>query len=136
MRYHVEFFQPREFVCPCCGQGSVASMLAYSLDELRRMWAAPIRVNSAFRCPSHNLEVGGVVPSRITKGSRHLIGCAADIAPVDMALIAPFKSLVEHYVSRRKDWELKIYPRFVHVAVPRDEAADLWGGGVITLLAR
>lgn len=96
-----------------------ATLLAFFLDNLRRAWDAPIRVNSGYRCGRHNKEVGG------TTQSRNLIGCAADIAPVYPELIEPFKYLVSHLATRLQGWELKVCPRFVHVAVPRDEAARL-----------
>lgn len=129
MRYDVQFFTPREFVCHHCGRGHAASLLVYFLDEFRRAWSAPVLVNSAFRCLEHNKEVGGVMPSKTSKGSRHLLGCAADIAPMDLSLIGPFQNLAALMVKGRKGWELKMYPRFVHVGVPRDEFHNLWLGG-------
>lgn len=126
MRYRVEHFKPAEFLCPCCGRGGIAAFLAYSLDELRRAWNMPILVNSGWRCPDHNLEVGG------SANSRHKIGCAVDIRPTDEKLIGPFQTLVGYMFGRRDGWELKLYPRFVHLAVPRDEEAHIWTGGLIS----
>ena len=130
MRYRVEFFKPDEFFCPCCRQGRIAVSLVYFLDELRRAWTMPVRVNSGRRCRKHNVEVGGA------ENSRHLIGCAADIAPTDQALIGPFQSLVSAMVGRRERWELKMYPRFVHIAVPRDEEPYQWLGGLLAIQVR
>lgn len=45
-----------------------------ALDKLREEFGHPIYINSGFRCPKHNLEVGGV------KGSFHTLGVAVDIA--------------------------------------------------------
>lgn len=129
MRHNVEYFTLREFTCHCCGKGHAASLLVYTLEEIRRAWAAPVIVNSAFRCFAHNKEVGGVMPSETSKGSRHLIGCAADIAPLDPSLIVPFRSLVENFLSKRSGWELKSYQRFIHIGVPRAEHTNLWLGG-------
>lgn len=136
MRYHVEFFKPEEFFCPCCHRGQIASSLALFLDILRRAWAAPIIINSGWRCEKHNQEVGGVVPSAISPGSRHLIGCAVDIRPSDLELVAPFKNLVAALTSRRSGWEHKEYTRFVHVGVPREEASNLWSGSPIVYYPR
>ena len=130
MKYTPLFFQPSEFLCPCCHTGQPAALLVFFLDNVRRAWDAPIRVNSGHRCPRHNKEVGGAIQSR------HLIGCAADIAPVHTELIEPFKYLLGHLTARLQGWEVKVYPRFVHVAVPRDEAARLWAGGVLTVNVR
>lgn len=127
MKYVIEFFQPKEFICPCCKRGRVAVSLVYFLDELRRAWDAPILINSGYRCARHNYEVGG------SPVSRHLIGCAADIRPKDPELIVPFQYLVGRMAGRRTGWELRLYDRFVHVAVPRSESSYLWDGGPVTI---
>lgn len=129
MKYRVEYFQPSEFLCPCCRGGRASTQLVYALDLLRRAWANPVRVNSGYRCEKHNREVGGVPPSR------HLLGLAADVAPLDPAAIGPFQTLVGYLFGRREGWELKFYQRFVHIAVPRGEERHLWSGGLITLSA-
>lgn len=66
-------FNASEFVCHCCGQGSVDSRLIELLEELRAKAGKPIHVNCGYRCPSHNAEVGGV------PNSQHVLGTAADI---------------------------------------------------------
>lgn len=130
MKYRVEYFQPKEFLCPCCGEGLISALLAYELDIFRRTWGHPVHINSGWRCPKHNVEVGGVA------SSRHLLGCAADIAPINPAMIGPFQTLAGYMFGRREGWELKMYPRFVHVAVPRDEASHVWKGGLVVITAR
>lgn len=130
MKYEPEFFQLAEFRCKCCNRVQVSSLLVVSLDMLRRAWALPIHVNSGWRCPTRNRDVGGAIRSR------HLIGCAADIRPIDPVLISPFHTLVGNMFGRLPGWELKFYPRFVHLAVPREEAARLWSGGKIDIEAR
>ena len=127
MKYNVEFFTPKEFKCKCCGKGEPAAALVLALDFLRRAWSGPVIVNSGCRCGVHNCEVGGVM------NSRHMIGCAADIRPRDLEFIAPFKSLASNMFGRLSGWELKFYQRFVHVAVPREEAADVWNGSPINI---
>ena len=131
MKYKIQYFQPKEFVCKCCGGGMVVTRLVYSLDILRRAWDAPIKVNSGYRCERHNKEVGG------SPISRHLLGLAADIAPVNPELIGPFQTLVGYLFGRREGWELKFYPSFVHLAVPREEKSlwcgGLWCGGLINV---
>lgn len=129
MTYRVEFFQPKEFRCPCCGAGEerMSALLVAALDMLRRVWAAPVAVNSGFRCQRHNAEVGGAAQSR------HMVGCAADIRPGALELMGPFQNLVEHMFSRIPGWECRIYRRYIHLAVPRKEATPLWTGGVVHL---
>lgn len=130
MKYKPEFFKLSEFACPCCGRVSVAKGLVTALEFFRRSWAAPILVNSGYRCVKHNQEVGGAT------GSRHLIGCAADVRPVDIELIGPFQNLAGALFGRLSGWELKMYPRFIHIAIPRDEAGRQWTEGLIEVISR
>nr|MCR4818395.1 hypothetical protein [Fretibacterium sp.] len=95
------------------------------LDMFRAAWGGPVRINSGFRCPAHNAEAGGA------KQSRHLLGCAADIAPLSGDL-GRFKALARRMFGL-PGWELKEYPTFMHVAVPREESARKWGGGGVRL---
>lgn len=48
--------------------------LARKLEQVRKSFGQPIRINSAFRCPDVNSAVGGVT------NSLHLCGRACDIA--------------------------------------------------------
>ena len=130
MRYDVRFFQTKEFRCKCCGQDGVAVALVFHLDQIRRAWGGPIRVNSGFRCEARNKEVGGA------KTSRHLIGCAADIAPVDATMVSVFNQLIRAMTDDMDGWETIIYSWGAHVAVPRSETVDTWTGGKISLTFR
>lgn len=128
MKYKSDFFKLSEFVCPCCHRVHISRALIVTLDIFRRAWAAPVLVNSGYRCPKHNAEVGG------SPNSRHMIGCAADIRPVDLALIGPFQNLAGALWGRRSGWELKLYPRFIHVAVPREEESRQWNEDKIEII--
>lgn len=131
MSYKVEFFQPEEFLCPCCHKGVVASSLVFFADQARRAWGGAVNVNSAWRCPKHNKEVGGA------ESSRHLIGCAVDLSPIYMSeLVSDFKQLVYRMAANRPNWELIQYPWGIHVGVPRNEVADVWSGNVLTLIVK
>lgn len=125
MRHPVAYFVPEEFVCPCCGEGRSARLLVLWLDLLRRAWGGPVRVNSGFRCAPHNREVGGAVRSR------HRLGCAADVAPKEPERGGGFPAFA--VLARRlcglPGWELIVHDRFVHIAVPVEEARALWEGG-------
>jgi uncharacterized protein YcbK (DUF882 family) len=118
-------------LCPCCGKGPVAQALVLWLEMLRRAWGAPVVVNSGWRCPAHNVEVGG------TKSSRHMIGCAADLrlprASNDaQAPIAPFIVLATR-LFQLPGWEFRPYSSYIHVAVPREETSRAWDGDAIRL---
>lgn len=124
MRYAVAHFEPEEFVCPCCGRGRASQLLVLWLDLLRRAWGGPVRVNSGFRCAARNREVGGV------PRSRHLLGCAADLAPASSAGAADFFGLARRLCGL-PGWEVIVHARFVHIAVPASESEALWEGGSI-----
>ena len=128
MRYAVEHFTAEEFVCPCCGQGRPSRLLVLWLDLLRRAWGGPVRVNSGFRCAAHNRAVGGAARSR------HLLGCAADVAPLMPGPHPDFSALARRLCGL-PGWELIVYERFVHIAVPPSESAALWDGGGVVISA-
>ena len=135
MNYAVEHFKAEEFLCPCCKEGAIARVLVLWLDQLRRAWGAPVIVNSGWRCASRNAEVGG------SKGSRHLIGCAADIRN-DNSLVsggrgdyADFMALARR-VGNLPGWEVRVYNGFMHVAAPREEAMRTWNGEEIEIYGR
>jgi uncharacterized protein YcbK (DUF882 family) len=71
-------FNKTEFDCKCgCKMPeevlSNAKLLAIQLQLIRDHSNAPIQINSAYRCPSHNKAIGGV------SNSQHTLGRAADI---------------------------------------------------------
>lgn len=72
----MKYFNYSEFDSPDV-QGSGQLMdktLLEMLDDVREKFDKPIRINSGFRTPQHNEEVGGV------ESSSHLKGLAVDIA--------------------------------------------------------
>ncbi|MBQ9565437.1 MAG: peptidase M15 [Synergistaceae bacterium] len=131
--YRIRHFRPGEFQCRCCGKGFISRRLVLRLDLIRRAWGGPILINSGYRCARRNAGVGGAA------GSRHLIGCAADITCTenqDKLRFENFVALVSRMCETGKEgWEVVIYPqkRFIHVAVPREEASQLWEGGEISV---
>lgn len=79
-----EYFDDYEFACHCDRHGVDAEgypildhvidkRLVDVLDRIRERLGVPIIVNSGYRCPEHNSEVGGV------SDSQHVLGTAADI---------------------------------------------------------
>lgn len=63
-----------EFECSHCKAVKLSSDLLNKLQDLRNQLGRPIQVNSGYRCPEHNTNVGGA------KNSLHLTGKAADIS--------------------------------------------------------
>ena len=79
-----KYFDEHEFACHCDRHGVDAEghpildhiidkRLVDVLDRTRERLGVPITVNSGYRCPEHNAEVGGV------SDSQHVLGTAADI---------------------------------------------------------
>ena len=106
-------FSTKEFACPDCGRTKVSGILILALEELRTaLGDAPIFVDSGYRCPEHNANVGG------QSASQHLLGNAADIRVAN-------KSLQEMFDGARsvKDFlngGVGVYdadPPFIHVDV-------------------
>lgn len=70
-------FNSDEFDCQgtgCCKETIINEKLLDILEMNSEQFGKPIRINSGYRCPKHNAEVGGA------NGSRHTKGDAADIA--------------------------------------------------------
>ena len=75
-------FNKSEFECNCgCEMPNEVFLqiqkLASQLQCIRDFIRLPIKITSAYRCPSHNKEVGGV------SNSQHVLGKAADIQVSD-----------------------------------------------------
>lgn len=69
-----EHFDRAEFRCRCgCGAAIVSPDLPKLLEVIRERFGKPIKINSGYRCPSHNERVGGATRSE------HCRGTAADI---------------------------------------------------------
>lgn len=68
-------FQVTEFACKCgkCGSTKIDDKLVNFVQKIRTHFNQPVTINSGYRCPTHNKNVGGV------SNSRHVKGEAADI---------------------------------------------------------
>jgi len=65
-------FAPRELECRCgCGEVHMLGQVMNTLQTIRCQMRAPLRVSSGYRCPDHNLAVGG--------GITHPTGAAVDV---------------------------------------------------------
>jgi len=104
-----------EFLCPCCGQGveEMSKGLLYMLDTARDIAGIPFIINSGFRCPKHNKEVGG------SPASSHLEGVAADIkADNSKKRYLIVKALIQAGFHR-----MKIGEKHIHTDIDPDKVA-------------
>lgn len=107
----MRWFKFEEFACKCCGQllfkENIEALVREVLDPVRERVGKPIVVNSGYRCPKHNEEVGGV------RNSQHMKGEAADITT---GSAEGNKRLKELIVENGKFDQLIEYPGFLHVS--------------------
>lgn len=111
----------QEFVCRCCGglppyaKENIEALVENVLDPLRERYGKPIVVNSGYRCPKHNKEVGGAT------NSQHMEGEAADIRPTTNCpnYTNDLKRLRQLIIESRNFDQLIVYPTFLHVSWKR-----------------
>jgi len=110
-----EHFDREEFACPCnCGFAVVDAELLAVLEDLREVYATPIKINSGCRCEKHNKAVGG------EDGSKHMQGIAADIVVSGVSPAKVFQYLTGKYPGK---YGIGHYPAgWVHVDVRPTQA--------------
>lgn len=74
---YMKYFKIDEFNCKCCGKNEIKQELIDDLEHARELAGIPFVINSGYRCPKHNKEVGGKT------NSSHLQGLAVDIKAVN-----------------------------------------------------
>jgi uncharacterized protein YcbK (DUF882 family) len=91
-------FNKSEFDCKCgCEMPEEVFLeiqkLACQLQHIRDFVRKPIKINSSYRCKTHNKSIGGV------SNSQHILGKAADIQVTDISPSEIYKTidnLTEH----------------------------------------
>lgn len=68
----LKHFHISEFACPCCGECQMNIDFLLRLDKARMIADTPFKINSGYRCPKHNKEVGST-------SENHTSGHAVDI---------------------------------------------------------
>jgi hypothetical protein len=116
----MKFFGEREFACKCCGQlppsmrANIVALVDNVLDPAREEFGGPVTVNSGYRCPKHNLAVGGVV------NSQHMKGEAADLCCADNKRLAEIIEKNGKYDQMIKYLRPDGSIRFIHVSWKRN----------------
>lgn len=126
----MKHFQEKEFVCKCCGRlpadehENMEALVDNVLDPARERYGKPTKVNSGYRCPKHNAEVGGA------RASQHLRGEAADITCVGLTGREMWEENLEivRAIIKNGVWDQMILeevhdgdvaPKWVHVSFKR-----------------
>ncbi len=110
-------FERDEFDCKCCGKNKMQGLFLWMLQQVRTESGIPMRINSGFRCPSHNKDVG----SKNT--SDHRTGEGSDIEVISShhrfrILDAAFKSGFKRIGMDKK---------FIHLGTRRSNPQEvLW----------
>ena len=109
----MKYFKMNEFECkdgcemPAEARANIQALVEKVLDPVRERLGKAIYVNSGYRCPKHNLKVGGA------KASQHMKGEAADIRCEDNEQL---KRLIK---EQGVFDQLIVYPTFMHVSYKR-----------------
>ena len=118
-----KYFSLHEFACKCsvCNRNPNTIPknmppleLLEVLTELREYFGQPITINSGYRCPTHNNNIGGA------EKSRHVIGDAVDIVVKNTTTESVYKHIISKYGDRPYGIAVNInasnkYAGFVHI---------------------
>lgn len=122
-----EHFRAAELRCRHCGREGVRRELLDVLEALRGK-AGPLKVNSAYRCPQHPVEV------RKPKPGFHTRGLAADLVPLAVPLRAFYEAVRAE--PRIKGIGVDHAAGYIHVDVRAAAEPVLWvyrnGRAVVT----
>ena len=116
-------FQPKELASPDNGFVRIYAPALHALQRVRKRFLKPMPINSAYRSPDHNADVGGSV------NSQHLYGKAFDIAlaSVEDAYVLEELALEEGFTAIGR------YPgqKFIHIDMrPPKEDGSIYQWGI------
>lgn len=109
----VQGLNESEFKCKCgndfCTMTPISRELIKCYGMLRSTLGKPIKINSGYRCPAHNEQIGG------SKLSRHMVGEALDL---DLkAFDHLIKEEIDHLIMISGFKYYKFYTSWVHVDI-------------------
>lgn len=104
-----ENFRAKEFDCKCgkCDKTYIdVDLVTGKLQPIRTYFGMPLTITSGYRCPTHNINVGGV------SGSKHCGSGAVDFANPDI-VAKDMAAMAEKLGAKGIGW----YPdeNFVHI---------------------
>lgn len=105
-------FTDAELRCRCgCGTNACTQELMDALEALRGIVGVPITINSAYRCPAHNLAIHG------EPNSQHMLGLAADIRIAGMTTRQMYRAAVQVPAFRDGGIGVAAHQGYIHVDV-------------------
>ena len=116
-----ENFNLKEFECthPEHRHVQLDEKLLEKLQKLRSKIGRPLIINSAYRCPERNAQVGGA------KKSQHLFGRAVDVSIHNLNLSQ--NQILE--MAKNLDFTgIGLYNNFVHLDVRNSPEIVVWDG--------
>lgn len=108
-------FDSSEFVCPCCGELTISTILIDKLQQLRDLINKPIIISSGYRCKRQNKKVGGY------SHSPHLKGEASDIVVKGMS-----PTTIASIAQRIPYIRMGIYPNHLHIDIVPPNPSKYW----------
>lgn len=108
--YVSEHFKEAEFACNHCGKlhpDGIPQELIDALERIRAHYGVPVNINSGYRCPTHNANVGGA------SNSLHMQGKAADFWMKGIDPHQVYADIDQHW----PDGGLGKYDTFTHIDV-------------------
>ena len=114
-----QYFQAKEFKCPCCGINAVHPRLVLRLDKIRAEIGVPLRISSGVRCPAHNANVGGAtnsyhMPQEDAKGWAADFTFARHSMKIPINMVKLYLTACEQSVA---NGGVILYPSWVHIDV-------------------
>ena len=108
-------FSPAELTCRCCGRVKVETAALIMLQAVRESMGRALRINSAYRCPIHNANVGGAPLSQHKEGKAFDISVSGWTEDERAELVAAayhagftgfggYTSFLHVDVGRRRQW--------------------------------
>lgn len=112
----MNYFSEKELQCKCgCGKLVFDKDFLVKLNHIRHNVGQPLYLNSAYRCPTHNKNVGG------TEDSSHTKGLAVDISCSDSVLRSKIiKQALNFGITR-----IGIAKTFIHLDADPDKPQNV-----------
>lgn len=106
-------YKPSDFQCKCNGlcdkSGSMDVEVLEAVETMARRLGEKLVITSAFRCPQHNHNVGGV------PDSKHLFGLAVDLEPPSGMTPEVFAKYASESFDIFENGGIGLYDTFVHL---------------------